>query len=389
MLKKILIFGVIALIAISTLIMLSAADGPTNRTAAELFTREQFKKMVNFKPKPEAFFPDNPDFIVEDAVSLSYPASWDWRSKGIMTPVRNQGSCGSCWAFATVALFESLIKKETGVARDLAEQQLVDCVPGSDCSGGYASDALKYMKNNGIVLEAFYPYTATDGTCDTSRPADYYLTNYWTSYLGGNTLNQRIDSVKYAIYNYGPSALYMEIFNDFYTGYSSGVYVYDGTSSSLGGHLVCAVGWKDDATVTNGGYWICKNSWGSGWGESGYFRIAYGQVDIDNWLYYGYYKGPKNSPPAFDENIGTYDGREGTAIDLDITATDPDGDTVNYSAPNLPSGATYNRTTGKFSWTPTYTQSGTYKITFIASDGTAASAQEVTFDIKNVKKITK
>lgn len=372
-----------------TLTVAAFADEVTNKSAAELFPYEQFKRMLSFTPGAKEFFPDNPAFGLGESSSLTYPSSFDWRTQSIMTPVKNQGNCGSCWAFAAVGVFEALIKQRLGATVDLAEQQLVNCVTDSDCSGGYASSAFQYMKNSGIVYEAYYPYQEADGICNVTRPSDFYLTQYWTQYLGSSALAARVNAVKNAIYNYGPCVLWMGIYNDFYTNYHSGVYIYDGVSSYEGGHLIAVVGWVDDSSVTNGGYWICKNSWSSSWGESGYFRIGYGQADIDTYLYYARFTGSENYPPNFDNLIGSTTGREGSVLSFSVSATDPDGDTIVYSSSELPSGATLSSETGTFSWTPSYTTAGTYSIIFYASDGKAVVSQTVTITIANVKVINK
>jgi len=384
--NSILLFIVLTAILIIPVI---TAEEITNKTAAELFTFEQFKKMVGVFPGEKEFSPDNPAFSLAQASALKYPTSFDWRTQNIMTPVKNQGSCGSCWAFSTVGVFEALIRQRSGAVIDLAEQQLVNCVSDSDCSGGYASSAFAYMKNSGIVYENYYPYAGTDGICNVTRASDFYLTRHWTQYLETSGLSARVNAVKAAITNYGPSVLWMMIYNDFYTHYSSGVYIYDGTSASVGGHLIAVVGWVDDSSIVNGGYWICKNSWGTSWGESGYFRIGYGQAGIDDYLYYAQFVGAANYPPVFDSTIGNINGREGTSISFSTTATDVNGDTITYSSSTLPVGAVFNSTTAAFSWAPGYTQSGTYTITFYASDGKAVASQSVTFTIVNVKVINK
>lgn len=377
------------ILAVSLFVPLLTADEITNKTAAELFTYEQFKRMVVAYPGETEFSPDHPAFSLAQAAAVTYPSSFDWRTHNIMTPIKNQGSCGSCWAFASVAAFEALIRQKSGAIVDLSEQQLVNCVAGSDCSGGYASSALAYMKTNGIVYETYYPYMAADGICNVSRPSDFYLDNYWTQYLGSSGLSARVNAVKAAITNYGPSVLWMQIYDDFYHHYSSGVYIYDGTSAEVGGHLICVVGWVDDASITNGGYWICKNSWGQSWGESGYFRIGYGQAGIDYYLYYAQFIGSENYPPVFNNTIGTVDGREGTQISFSVAATDINNDPIGYASTDLPAGAVLNPLTGAFNWTPSYTQSGTYSIVFYATDGKAASSQTVTLNVANLKTINK
>jgi C1A family cysteine protease len=215
------------------------------------------------------------------------PAKFDWRNnngKNFVTPVRNQGSCGSCWAFATTGGLEAvtLIAQNTpGIDLNLAEQVLVRCSGAGDCQyGGYPGSASDFMRDSGLPVENCYPYTATDGSCSPTCPdwqADSYRIQNWT-YI--TTWSSSIDAIKGALYDYGPLPTTMDVYSDFF-GYAGGIYSHvDG--GLAGGHAVLIVGYDDEDQC-----FIVKNSWGTGWGESGYFRIDYSQ--FSNEVEFGYF----------------------------------------------------------------------------------------------------
>jgi len=216
---------------------------------------------------------------LDPGVVATLPSSFDWRSKdgkNYVTPVRDQGACGSCWAFAAAAALESyaLIQTNTpGTDLNLSEQILVSCSGAGSCDGGYPAGASDFIRNIGLPLETCYPYTATNGVC---RDA---CANWWLSsplYRIGSwayaTLdNPTVNAIKNAVYNYGPVHTIMAVYEDFFY-YTGGIYSY--TSGSFEGyHAVTIVGYND-----TGQYFIVKNSWGTNWGESGYFRIAYSEL---------------------------------------------------------------------------------------------------------------
>ncbi len=223
--------------------------------------------------------PDSPQLVApaQSEVTALAPAL-DWRTYnggGWVTPVRDQGGCGSCWAFATAANLESstLIKNNTpGMDINLAEQILVSCSGAGSCSGGWPSTASDYIKNTGLPVESCYPYTASNGTCPIAF-AGWQLSAYkisgW-SYV--TTSSPTVDALKNALNTYGPVNTQMEVYSDFFY-YSSGVYQYT-TGTYQGGHAILIVGY-DDA----GQFFICKNSWGTGWGEAGFFNIGYSELN--------------------------------------------------------------------------------------------------------------
>ncbi len=211
--------------------------------------------------------------------SDALPAHFDWREQGIVTPARDQGEFGTCWAFAAVGLIESLIKKETGDDLDLSEQYLV-----SNVAGVSPVLAVAYLKANGVILEEDLPYQGDTATVRIDQPGEFFLTDYVVTNVHRLSLPDRIRTIKRIIHEYGPVVTTMNLYDDF-RHQKAGVYVYDGRSPERpGGHIILITGWTDDPTVVNGGYWKLKNSAGQGWGEEGFGMAAYGQAGIDDYF---------------------------------------------------------------------------------------------------------
>ena len=201
------------------------------------------------------------------------PAYVDWRDQGVVTPVRNQGGCGSCWAFAAVAALESHIAIKTGKLLDFSPQQLVSCVANPQqcggtggCQGSIPELAFNYTNTaGGITSESSYPYTAQDGPCDASKIAPLAT-------IDGYVLVPPDDALQLqtAIATFGPIAVSVAA-GDPFVYYGGGILdSYDDCGWEIN-HAVTAEGYgvADDGT----GYWLIRNSWGTGWGESGYIRL--------------------------------------------------------------------------------------------------------------------
>jgi C1A family cysteine protease len=215
-----------------------------------------------------------------EAYLTALPPSFDWRDLGGDTPVRNQGGCGSCWAFGTVQPLEILLSARCGKVVDLSEQYLVSCNEnGYGCGGGWFAHgyhewyvpATMDETDAGAVLEVNFPYQAANVACNGPHAHPYKI-NAWY-YIAGYTVPS-VAAIKQAIQNYGPVAASVCVGSAFQA-YSSGIFDYQETCSGDVNHAVTLVGWNDDLGTDNG-YWILKNSWGSAWGESGYMRIRYG-----------------------------------------------------------------------------------------------------------------
>ena len=221
--------------------------------------------------------------VYPDAMAEGLPAAYDARNDGIVTSAKNQGACGSCWAFASAGALESHILKDGGQEYDISEQQQVSCnLDNYGCCGGY-SDAVTFWESQGPILESCGSYEESGTSCSTAERTvpcsnlsgcselSYRVTDW-------HTVSATVTDFKTSLYNDGPSYWRYDVFEDFMdfwrTAQSGEVYVNINASEEnyLGGHAVLIIGW-DDAK----GAYLCKNSWGATGGpnEDGTFWIAY------------------------------------------------------------------------------------------------------------------
>ncbi|WCJ27177.1 Cysteine proteinases superfamily protein [Euphorbia peplus] len=193
------------------------------------------------------------------------PTSLDWRTKGVVTPIKDQGQCGCCWAFSAVAAMEGITKLSTGKLISLSEQELVDCdTSGIDqgCEGGLMDDAFEFIiKNNGLTTEASYPYKGADGTCNAGKAAATI-----TGYEDVPANNE--GALLKAVANQ-PISVAIDAGESDFQHYESGVFTGECGTSLDHGVTVVGYGTSDDGKK----YWLVKNSWGTTWGESGYIRM--------------------------------------------------------------------------------------------------------------------
>merc|ERR1719498_792058 len=188
----------------------------------------------------------------------------DWVKSGAVNPIKNQGSCGSCWAFSTVGTLESAYKISTGKLYSLAEQQLVDCDKSNDgCSGGWPYQAYdRYFSSAGVCSESSYPYTAADGYCRVSS-CDVALPQ--GTVTGHQNVGQTASGLKSALASQPVSVTVNAGQLQFA---SNGVVT--GQCRGQINHSVIAVGYGTDGLD----YFKIRNSWGTSWGEAGYIRLA-------------------------------------------------------------------------------------------------------------------
>jgi C1A family cysteine protease len=207
----------------------------------------------------------------------NFDAEVDWRTKngGKVSPVKNQGTCGSCVSHATVGLIESMALIEKGILLDLSEADLHFCsIHGANCNGWFPPLALESARTRGVTDEAHFPYAsafvggAPQCIVAPDRAQHVFTITSWTMPL--------FDPYrKDALTNHGPLVAVLDIYDDFF-GYGSGIYQHV-SGQKVGSHCILVVGYSQSQNC-----WICKNSWGEGWGEAGFFRIAYGQCAIDS-----------------------------------------------------------------------------------------------------------
>jgi C1A family cysteine protease len=206
---------------------------------------------------------------------VALPALIDYRTRGYVSAIKDQDNCGSCWAFAATGALESIVMMGTTNPNsnlNLSEQTMVSCDTNDEgCNGGYPDEAANFVVNSGLPLEFCFPYLASDLLCSKACPnwqANAYRAQSWTY---ASTISGNLTDIKIALVNYGPVSTTMNVYSDFMY-YVSGVYKQ--TSGILeGSHAILIVGY-DDADQA----FIVKNSWGTGWGELGYFSIAYSEL---------------------------------------------------------------------------------------------------------------
>ena len=236
----------------------------------------EFKRMNGLlRPDPSRPRDDRlVNFNVEDL-----PATVDWRTKNVVTPVKNQGSCGSCWAFSATGSLEGQHAIKTKNLVSLSEQQLVDC-SGSfgnhGCQGGLPDFAFKYIASvKGDDTEASYPYTAKNG-----KKCLYNASNVGASDTSYKDIPSKDENaLKEAVANVGPISVGMDASHISLQLYHSGIYdPWFLCSQTHLDHGVLVVGYGSEKflDIFTRDYWLVKNSWGAGWGEKGYFKIKRG-----------------------------------------------------------------------------------------------------------------
>lgn len=213
------------------------------------------------------------DSIMEDT-SFESPASVDWRKEaGRVSRVKDQGDCGSCWAFATIGVLEGqeVVRNRSSLV-ELSEQNLVDCDPvDRGCNGGFPERALRFIKQQGgIVSENSYPYKAKTGKKCLFQKDNIVISDSGAAVLQG----QSEDKLKRLVARFGPVAVLINADVFLFPYYKFGVYVDPacGNQPETFNHAVLVVGYGTDPI--EGDYWLVKNSWGEDWGEKGYIRMA-------------------------------------------------------------------------------------------------------------------
>jgi len=213
------------------------------------------------------------------------PTAFDWRTKNVVSPVKDQGQCGSCWTFSTTGAIESAYAIKTGTLLGLSEQQIVDCSHGcanesvygvvcnQGCDGGWPWSAMNDIVSwGGLETETQYPYTAETGTCQQAGTLSAKISNY-TCVSGPKAADEQ-QMAAFLVAN-GPLSIALDA-NDLFS-YTSGVINDPNCDATSLDHAILIVGYGVDSTQSPPlPYWIIKNSWGATWGESGYFRLARG-----------------------------------------------------------------------------------------------------------------
>lgn len=213
---------------------------------------------------------DEPITFISPA-NVEIPKQVDWRTKGAVTPVKDQGHCGSCWSFSATGALEGQHFRKTGVLVSLSEQNLIDCsgkYNNNGCNGGLMDNAFQYIKDNGgIDTEKAYPYDALDESCRYTPDASGATDKGFVDIPSGDELK-----LKQALATIGPVSVAIDASHQSFQFYSEGVYVEPECSAENLDHGVLAVGYGTDEKGQD--YWLVKNSWGTTWGDKGYVKMA-------------------------------------------------------------------------------------------------------------------
>ena len=279
------------------------------------------------------------------AIPSATNPQFSWRDK--MSAVRNQHSCGSCWAFAATGAFEASEVLQNSQSLDLSEQQLVDCVPtsssGNNCHGNWPQNVFIWLSGNSYVDEKASPYKGSVASCTEKGGASNLRVASWDM-LDSSGSVPNTEDLKQAIVTHGPVAAAVYV-TDAFQDYAGGVFD-EGAAGHIN-HAIVIVGW-DDAR----GAWHVRNSWGPNWGEDGYIWIKYGSNSIGAWASWVdamKVKKPVAAGATFSDRYVSVQNDSGKDLVVSVVASAPSGNSYVWvpADPNKGKAWTYKVPAGK------------------------------------------
>ena len=358
--KKVLLFGIILILLGSSLVLGNNKPNASLKDNYYLFKDKNLdyysdQNCPTMAPIPIRPSGRDPNFF--DIELIDTPSQFSWKNlngRDWTSPAKNQGNCGSCWLFAAMGALESMINIREECAEldpDLSEQYVLSCLPAAgSCNGGNVEKCVFYFINstapegnyqNGVIPESCFVYHADDDIpcnekCENWEEVIVPIIDYdesWEYY----DIPELRDTIKSLVYQKGPIMVYFWASQRFirWGGFhrlSTQYYPdYNENCPYFVNHGVTVVGWKDDASIGNGGYWICKNTWGTNWGYNGFFNIEYDCLNLGGFIAWVDY-----DPESFDwgpitpKINGPNSGSPGEEYIFDFTSLDPDGDEEIY-----------------------------------------------------------
>jgi len=230
-------------------------------------TNAEFKTLyVSGYKASDQVFSELPFLGEHELSGEAIAAAVDWTTKGAVTPVKNQGQCGSCWSFSTTGSLEGAWQINAGQLTSMSEQQFVDCDKSSmGCNGGSMATAFTWAESQSVCTESSYPYTAVDGTCKTSCSTAIPKGGVSGYKSVGSFIFKATQAKMQSAIQQQPVSVAIQADQTAFQHYTSGIL--SGACGTQLDHGVLAVGYGE-------GYWKVKNSWGSSWGENGYVRMT-------------------------------------------------------------------------------------------------------------------